>query len=185
MALSALVIGALGAITLYSPTIADIPIIQQEPQEPLVFVPVMASPAIAAEVPSPPPVERETSKPQRTASPTQRPKPKATLRPAPIVPVTRPASHSMKGYASWYCKAGISICHFQYPPGSMVAAACAPLRAVLPNYAGRMVTVTGPYGAVEVQLVDFCASTSKVIDLYFEPMRQLGGSGVLPVTVSW
>jgi hypothetical protein len=75
----------------------------------------------------------------------------------------------------------------------MVAAACGKLRAAMgPNWRGKMVTVKGPHkteyapeGRVTVRLVDWCGSKTKLIDLYWEPMRQLGGTGVLRVTVSW
>lgn len=99
----------------------------------------------------------------------------------------KPANkHKLSGKASWYCKAGISICHYKYPPGSMVAAACAPLRKALgPGWRGRIVAVSSGGRTVKVKLVDYCASTSKTIDLYWEPMRRLGGTGVLPVVVRW
>jgi hypothetical protein len=70
----------------------------------------------------------------------------------------------------------------------MVAAACGKLRAAIgASWRGKTVTVTREdTGAnVTVALVDYCASTDKTIDLYWEPMRQLGGTGVLLVTVSW
>lgn len=89
------------------------------------------------------------------------------------------------GLASWYCKAGISICHYAYPPGSMVAAACAKLRAVMPKWRGRTVTVIAGGRRVNVTLVDWCGSKAKLIDLYWEPMRRLGGTGVLKVKVVW
>jgi hypothetical protein len=71
----------------------------------------------------------------------------------------------------------------------MVAAACGKLRRAMgPKWRGKTVTVTtlndGPR-SVEVQLVDWCGSTTKTIDLYWEPMRLLGGTGVLDVTVRW
>jgi hypothetical protein len=55
-----------------------------------------------------------------------------------------------------------------------------------PNWRGQKVTVTATNGnRITVTLVDYCASTDKLIDLYWEPMRQLGGTGVLSVTVRW
>jgi hypothetical protein len=133
-------------------------------------------------VPLPIPIPMPTAK----ATSHQKPqvKPKAPPRPTAIAPRT---FHSLTGKASWYCKAGVSVCHYAYPPGSMVAAACTPLRAALPNWRGRIVVVTRRDTGVRVvvKLVDYCASTDKTIDLYWEPMRRLGGSGVLPVTVRW
>lgn len=70
----------------------------------------------------------------------------------------------------------------------MVAAACGRLRAALgSNWRGRRVTVKSIRKGtqVNVTLVDYCASTSKSIDLYWEPMRRLGGTGVLEVEISW
>lgn len=109
---------------------------------------------------------------------------------SPVIEVgptkTTAVSRSLTGLASWYCKAGVSICHYRYPPGSMVAAACGKLRAAMgPNWRGKTVTVQGPRSSVRVQLVDWCGSASKTIDLYWEPMRRLGGTGVLPVTIRW
>ena len=62
-----------------------------------------------------------------------------------------------------------------------------------PNWRGKYVKVrydfvednVRKYRQVVVRLVDWCGSTDKTIDLYWEPMRRLGGSGVLPVTVRW
>lgn len=90
------------------------------------------------------------------------------------------------GKASWYCKAGVSICHYKYPAGSMVAAACLKLRNAMGlNWRGKTVKVTYKTKTVYVKLVDWCGSKDKLIDLYWEPMRRLGGTGVLPVKVSW
>lgn len=96
------------------------------------------------------------------------------------------SGRSVRGSASWYCKAGVSICHHSYPPGSMVAAACGKLRRAIGSaWRGKVVTVSSGQRTVTVKLVDWCGSTSKLIDLYWEPMRRLGGTGVLPVTVRW
>ena len=93
---------------------------------------------------------------------------------------------SATGKASWYCRAGVSICHHAYPPGSMVAAACRKLRIAMgPSWRGDSVTVSSGGRTVTVKLVDWCGSTTKLIDLYWEPMRRLGGTGVLSVTVRW
>lgn len=68
----------------------------------------------------------------------------------------------------------------------MVAAACGKLRAAMgKDWRGKTVTVTSGTRSVRVKLVDWCGSKDKLIDLYREPMRRLGGSGVLRVTVSW
>jgi len=100
---------------------------------------------------------------------------------------TQLIGRSVNGKASWYCKAGVSICHYRYPPGSMVAAACYKLRTAMgPGWRGDTVQVRSSSGQqVTVRLVDWCGSRTKLIDLYWEPMRRLGGSGVLKVSVSW
>ena len=68
----------------------------------------------------------------------------------------------------------------------MGAAACSSLRAAMgPHWRGRRVVVSSRGQSVTVVLVDYCASRSKVIDLFWVPMSALGGTGVLPVTVRW
>jgi len=113
-------------------------------------------------------------------------KPKVmTLNPSSVKALVR-TSKSLRGKASWYCKAGVSVCHYKYPPGSMVAAACGKLRSAMgPNWRGKTVTVSTKTRTVTVKLVDWCGSKDKTIDLYWAPMSKLGGSGVLSVTVRW
>jgi hypothetical protein len=96
-------------------------------------------------------------------------------------------THKRAGKASWYCSSEIPICHYKYPPGSMVAAACGKLRTAMgPGWRGKRVSVRATNGRrVVVTLVDWCGSKTKLIDLYREPMRLLGGSGVLDVVVRW
>lgn len=140
----------------------------------------------------PVPLPAKVQEAKVTAKPTAKATPRATPRPT-RKPVVKPkirtlqgTSHSgilISGKASWYCSVQIPICHHSYGPGSMVAAACAPLRAVYPNWRGKTVVVTSGGRSVVVKLVDWCGSKSKVIDLYREPMRRLGGSGVLPVKI--
>jgi len=153
------------------------------------------------EVASPTPafVDHPEALVRRTAAPSASPSPKPTARPTPkptakpratARPVAQPkpprTTRSLRGLASWYCKAGVSPCHYRYPPGSMVAAACGKLRAAMgPNWRGRIVTVSSGGRQVTVRLVDWCGSKTKTIDLYWEPMRRLGGTGVLPVIIRW
>jgi hypothetical protein len=116
--------------------------------------------------------------------------PKTELKPIPSSVIKKQVSSKrpakvIRGLASWYCKAGVSICHYAYPPGSMVAAACVGLRAAMGSWRGKTVTVTAGSKQVSVKLVDWCGSKSKILDLYWEPMRRLGGTGVLPVVVRW
>ena len=104
----------------------------------------------------------------------------------PLVPSVR--GGSVSGTASYYCSPAHPICHYRYPVGSMVAAACGRLRnAIGPKWRGRFVTVTAGSRAVRVQLVDWCGSSSKTIDLYAAPFQRLAplSRGVVKVTVSW
>jgi rare lipoprotein A (peptidoglycan hydrolase) len=106
---------------------------------------------------------------------------KATPRPKP------PAnpSHSVRGSASWYCQAGVSACHSDYP-GGMYAAAGPALR--VGSWRGRTVTVCGSGNCVNVRLIDWCACGSgRVIDLYSDAFRQLAplSSGTVSVQVTW
>ncbi len=109
----------------------------------------------------------------------------ATPRPRALDPS---GAHAVTGKASYYCSPARPICHYRYPVGSMVAAACGKLRrAIGSDWRGRRVTVTYRSRSVSVVLVDFCASTDKTIDLYAAPFDRLGdlSQGVLPVVVSW
>jgi hypothetical protein len=124
--------------------------------------------------------------PTPKAKPSPRSTSRPTLRPRPTPIFATHSGRSATGWASWYCSVGQPVCVGGYPPGSMVAAACGSLRAAMgPDWRGKVVKVVSGPASVVVRLVDWCGSTSKLIDLYFEPMSQLGGTGVLPVTVSW
>ena len=71
----------------------------------------------------------------------------------------------------------------------MVGAACGKLRAAMgPNWRGQTVTVTATNGNhVSIMLVDYCASTDKLVDLYATPFSRLAtlSSGVVRVEVRW
>jgi hypothetical protein len=93
---------------------------------------------------------------------------------------------SLRGLASWYCRAGSSPCHYQYPDtgGFDAYAAAGPrLRAAIGgNWRGRIVSVNG----IRVKLVDWCQCYKgqrheKVIDLYYDVFRRAGGT----VTIRW
>lgn len=108
------------------------------------------------------------------------------IKPPPVKKTNHPGNGSIRGVASWYCSASQPVCHYQYPPGSMVAAACGRLRSAMgPNWRGKTVTVVRGSRSVNVKLVDYCAHPDRVLDLYYEPMSRLGGTGILNVTVSW
>lgn len=129
-----------------------------------------------------------TSKPtaKPTPKPTVKPKPKPRATVRPKMPTLQGTRHSaILGKASWYCSVSQPICHHSYPPGSYVAAACAKLRNAMGTWRGRVVRVQANGRSVNVKLVDWCGSKDKTIDLYYAPMRALGGSGVLTVRISW
>jgi hypothetical protein len=91
----------------------------------------------------------------------------------------------LRGLASWYCRAGSSPCHYQYPDtgGFDAYAAAGPrLRAAIGNWRGRIVSVDG----IRVKLVDWCQcykgqANEKLIDLYYDVYRRAGGT----VTIRW
>jgi hypothetical protein len=153
------------------------------PQGP--FIPFVVSMPTAAPTEAP----RASETPMPTPMPVDKPPARPVIRQVPHpsrAPRSVPTSHSIAGTASWYCSAAQPVCMHGYPPGSMVAAACSRLRSAMgPGWRGRTVTVTANGRLIKVKLVDWCGSTDKVIDLYREPMRRLGGSGVLSVTVRW
>ena len=104
----------------------------------------------------------------------------------PLVPSVR--GGPVSGTASYYCSPAHPICHYRYPVGSMVAAACGRLRdAIGPKWRGRFVIVRAGSRSVVVQLVDWCGSSSKTIDLYAAPFSRLAplSQGVVKVVVSW
>jgi len=160
------------------------------PVDDSLFIPYRSTFIVEEETIAPAVIIESFSAPTISAKPVikiKAPIPKVIVKPK-IITYTKPSTkHSVRGRASWYCKAGVSVCHHSYPPGSMVAAACGKLRASIgTHWRGKVVTVTNASGkTISVKLVDWCGSTDKLIDLYWEPMRRLGGTGVLPVTVRW
>lgn len=93
------------------------------------------------------------------------------------------------GTATWYCRAGVSVCHRDYPDRAgpdLYAAAGSELR--VGHWRGRSVTVCerGTRNCVRVKLVDWCAcGGNRIIDLYWDAARAIGDYGVMRVTVSW
>lgn len=90
------------------------------------------------------------------------------------------------GIASWYCLAGQSICHRDYPDRAgpdLFAAAGPALRTG--HWRGRVVTVCAD-GCVQVKLVDWCAcGGGRVIDLYADAFNRISNlsAGVVRVRV--
>jgi len=87
----------------------------------------------------------------------------------------------VSGVASWYCKAGRSVCHYAFPDRrgpDLYAAACKPLRRALgADWRGQRVTVRRNGKSVRVKLVDWCGHPTRVIDLYWDAAARLGITG--------
>lgn len=140
--------------------------------------------------PTPPPPRTPPPSPRPVVSATKAPgaqaQPPAPAREPTPAPVAAGGSSSVSGEASWYCQAGVSACHRDYP-GGMYAAAGPALR--VGDWRGRSVSVCGGGGGcVAVTLVDWCQCYgTRVIDLYSDAYRQLAplNSGTMQVTVSW
>jgi hypothetical protein len=138
------------------------------------FVPKVDLPELYEPLATTTPVERAQPK-----LPTSRP---IVVKPAPPAPKY---THSLKGYASYYCRAGSSPCTSGYPDGGGVqayAAAGPKLRAALGDWHGRVVSVDG----IRVKLIDWCQcyqgqSNEKLLDLYYDVFARTGS----PVTIRW
>jgi len=105
----------------------------------------------------------------------------ATPRPRPVVG----SRHRVEGGASWYCRTGVSECHYAYD-GGMYAAAGPALR--VGDWRGRHVRVCSGSRCVIVRLIDWCQCYgSRVIDLYSDAFRRLAplSEGTVRVSVSW
>lgn len=115
-------------------------------------------------------------------------------------PTLAPTSNSISGKASWYCRAGQSVCVTGHPDtrGYDAFAAAGPqLRLALGGgidvhapqpWKGRIVFVDG----IRVKLIDWCACllhdpNEKIIDLYHDVFfgdRDHAGAGG-QVTIRW
>lgn len=116
-------------------------------------------------------------------------------RPQPSLPVAAPivvpnvpkTTHAISGRASYYCRAGVSICTVNHPdgPGFDAYAAAGPaLRAAIgAGWRGRIVYVDG----IRVKLIDWCKCTGgntgveKLLDLYYDVFARTNSA----VTVRW
>lgn len=103
-----------------------------------------------------------------------------------VVAIPPKTTHAIRGYASYYCRAGSSPCTASYPDGSGFqgyAAAGPKLRAALGSgWRGRIVYVDG----VRVKLIDWCQcyegqSNEKLLDLYYDVYARTGS----PVVIRW
>lgn len=156
-----------------------------------------APPAERTPTPEPPLIVDSEALAAREAP--DRPKVPVTNRPkVELVPTdpppkpTKATGRSVSGKASWYCKAGVSSCHYRYldgPGRDLYAAACGKLRrAIGRTWRNDVVRVTSDWGSVRVKLVDYCASEDKTIDLYwdaFRIVRSPDNDGVVRVKVGW
>jgi hypothetical protein len=129
-----------------------------------------------------------TASPDPRPTPVVEPKPQSTSRATPA-PKTSGISttHSVKGKASWYCKPGVSSCHYAHS-GGQYAAACGKLRTAMGrHWRGQRVRVSGPGGSTVVTLIDWCGSSDKTIDLYWDAFARVRGTngGVARVTITW
>jgi len=87
--------------------------------------------------------------------------------------------HSISGFASWYCRAGISPCTYGHPDGSgfdaFAAAGPALREAIGPDWRGRVIKVDG----IKVKLIDWCQCyqgepNEKLLDLYNDVYKRTG-----------
>ena len=113
------------------------------------------------------------------------PRPLVVTIPPPAPPAPR-TTHTLVGFASYYCYAGSSPCTSGYPDGGgfdAYAAAGPKLRAALGSgWRGKVVLVDG----VRVKLIDWCQcykgqSNEKLLDLYHDVFARTGS----PVTIRW
>jgi len=187
----------MSAGALSTATVPGLPV----PLDPSAFELIAATDLAAVQTPGPAasrgpaPVIADFANPVRSFAP--RPEPRlvvaprvvaaATPRPAPqpAPRIAAGASARATGPASWYCKPGVSACHYAYS-GGMYAAAGPKLR--VGNWRGRVVRVCGSGSCVTVKLIDWCAcGGGRVIDLYSDAFRRLAplSQGTVKVTVSW
>lgn len=113
------------------------------------------------------------------------PKPIVVAVPTPTPKAPR-TTRSLRGYASYYCRAGVSPCTVDHPDtsGMQAYAAAGPgLRSALgSNWRGSIVYVDG----VRVKLIDWCQcyqgeSNEKLLDLYYDVFSRTGS----PVVIRW
>lgn len=137
---------------------------------------------------TPEPALLPTARPVASRPPVTRKVPKPVIAPQPRTHREKgdekPLAHRLSGQASWYCRAGRSICHYRYPdtPGFDAYAAAGPAlrRAIGPGWRGSVVTVNG----IRVRLVDWCQCYrglrhEKAIDLYYDVFARTGSSVVI------
>ena len=109
-----------------------------------------------------------------------------TPEPEPVRVASSQPARSITGFASWYCRAGVSPCTYGHPDGSgfnAYAAAGPKLRAAIgPDWRGRVITVDG----IKVKLIDWCQCYrgephEKLLDLYYDVYKRTGTS----VRIRW
>jgi hypothetical protein len=101
-----------------------------------------------------------------------------------VKPPPKP-KHVRRGTATWYCRPGISECHYGYS-GGLYAAAGSELR--VGDWRGRTVLACAGGRCVRVKLIDWCACEgARVIDLYSDAYRRLAplSTGTVRIAVYW
>jgi len=142
--------------------------------------------AVAA-VPASTPDLTPLTEPLLPTAPAERPQP-ALPNPKAIAVAAAPrTTHSISGRASYYCRAGQSICTASHPDSSgfdAYGAAGPGLRAAIgADWRGHIVYVDG----IRVKLIDWCKCTGgstgveKLIDLYYDVFARTGSV----VTIRW
>jgi hypothetical protein len=126
-----------------------------------------------------------TAPPER-AQPDVEPADPVVVNVPPPPPPAPKFTHTLRGYASYYCRAGSSPCTVNYPDtgGIQAYAAAGPdLRAALGSgWRGSIVYVDG----IRVKLIDWCQcysgeSNEKLLDLYYDVFKRTGS----PVVIRW
>jgi len=117
----------------------------------------------------------------------KRPQPPLPVASPIVVPRVPKTTHAISGRASYYCRAGVSICTVNHPdgPGFDAYAAAGPaLRAAIgPDWRGQIVYVDG----IRVKLIDWCKCTGgstgveKLLDLYYDVFARVDSA----VVVRW
>ena len=112
--------------------------------------------------------------------------PKPTPKPTVTTSTTSGTTHAISGLASWYCRAGISMCTVNHPDtsGFNAYAAAGPRlrRALGSDWRGSIVYVDG----IRVKLIDWCQcyegrSNEKLLDLYYDVFARVGST----VRIRW
>lgn len=149
---------------------------------PVTFTQVPATPT-----PSPSPTPRQRELQAKAAQPLPTPRPTPTPKPKAKTLAASNTGRSVRVHATWYCRAGRSVCHYKYPDraGVIDMYAAAGSRVRVGNWRGRVVHVCDSNSCINVKLIDWCGCPG--IDLYWDAFHKLApnNGGENSVTVSW